>query len=105
MKRWLRGAVWILAGVALPLALYAATASWPDTPDGLFHLQRVRALAEALRVGVLYPRWFPDFAFGYGYPVLNFYAPAFYYPLPLRDGAPAAAVAHPYVLLGWLTRQ
>lgn len=30
-------------------------------------------------MGVLYPRWFPDFAFGYGYPVLNFYAPVFYY--------------------------
>ncbi len=34
-------------------------------------------------MGVLYPRWFPDFAFGYGYPVLNFYAPAFYYPVAL----------------------
>ncbi len=60
--------------------LYALTSPWPDTPDGLFHLQRARALAEALRWGVLYPRWFPDFSFGYGYPVLNFYAPAFYYP-------------------------
>ena len=53
---------------------------WPSTPDGAFHLQRVRALSEALAQGVLYPRLFPDFAFGYGYPVLNFYAPAFYYP-------------------------
>ncbi len=80
MKRWLRSAVCILACLAPALALYVATAPWPDTPDGLFHLQRVRALAEALRSGVLYPRWFPDFAFGYGHPVLNFYAPAFYYP-------------------------
>ncbi|NPA90230.1 MAG: hypothetical protein GXO55_02075 [Chloroflexi bacterium] len=53
---------------------------WPDTPDGLFHLHRIRALSDALRWWVLYPRWFPDFAFGYGYPVLNFYAPASYYP-------------------------
>jgi len=60
--------------------LYYLTGPWPDTPDGFFHLQRVRALAEALRWGVIYPRWFPDFAFGYGYPVLNFYAPLFYYP-------------------------
>jgi len=80
MKRWPRWAVSILACLAPALALYVVTASWPDTPDGLFHLQRVRALAEALRSGVLYPRWFPDFAFGYGHPVLNFYAPAFYYP-------------------------
>ncbi len=55
-------------------------AGWPATPDGAFHFQRVRALSEALAQGVLFPRNFPDFAFGYGYPVLNFYAPAFYYP-------------------------
>ncbi len=74
---------WLVAALALAVpaaALYMWTAQWPDTPDGLFHLHRARALAEALRMGVLYPRWFPDFAFGYGYPVLNFYAPAFYYP-------------------------
>jgi hypothetical protein len=65
--------------MAAGLVLFWKSAPWPDTPDGLFHLHRVRALAEALRMGILYPRWFPDFAFGYGYPVLNFYAPAFYY--------------------------
>lgn len=74
----------IVFGLALVAAagvgLFTLTRPWPDTPDGLFHLHRVRALAEALRWGVLYPRWFPDFSFGYGYPVLNFYAPAFYYP-------------------------
>ncbi len=64
---------------AAALALYWGTSPWPDTPDGLFHLHRVRALAEALQMGVLLPRWFPDFAFGYGYPVLHYYAPAFYY--------------------------
>ncbi len=66
--------------LAAALGLFVLTSPWPDTPDGLFHLHRVRALAEALRWGTLYPRWFPDFAFGYGYPVLNFYAPLFYYP-------------------------
>jgi uncharacterized membrane protein len=64
-------------GAALWLSMLQG---WPDTPDGAFHLQRVRALSEALAQGVLFPRTFPDFAFGYGYPVLNFYAPAFYYP-------------------------
>src|SRR5690606_28110499 len=44
------------------------------------HLQRIRALADALRQGVLYPRWFPDFSFGYGHPILHYYAPGFYYP-------------------------
>ncbi|MCX7707792.1 MAG: 6-pyruvoyl-tetrahydropterin synthase-related protein, partial [Anaerolineae bacterium] len=77
--RW-PGLIAALALMVPAVALYLLTAPWPDTPDGLFHLHRVRALAEALRMGVLYPRWFPDFAFGYGYPVLNFYAPLFYYP-------------------------
>ncbi len=66
----------LLAGTAL----FWGLTPWPATPDGWLHLQRVRALAEALHAGVIYPRWFPDFSFGYGYPVLNYYAPAFYYP-------------------------
>lgn len=70
---------YVLWAAAAGLALFWKSAPWPHTPDGLFHLHRARALAEALRMGVLYPRWFPDFAFGYGYPVLNFYAPGFYY--------------------------
>lgn len=77
---WQQWPICMLGLLAPAVALYLLTAAWPDTPDGLFHLHRVRALAEALRWGVLYPRWFPDFAFGYGYPVLNFYAPLFYYP-------------------------
>ena len=79
---------WLTATVLFAvasLALYFGTARWPETPDGLFHLQRVRALSEALRAGVLYPRWFPDFAFEYGHPIFNYYAPAFYYPSALFD--------------------
>ncbi|MCC9076520.1 hypothetical protein FKZ61_010410 [Litorilinea aerophila] len=76
---WRRRVGYVALCLGAGLALFWSTASWPETPDGLFHLHRVRALAEALSMGVLWPRWFPDFAFGYGYPVLNFYAPAFYY--------------------------
>jgi hypothetical protein len=47
--------------------------------DGLFHLYRLAALDEAIHAGVAFPRWFPDFAFGYGFPVLNFYSPLGYY--------------------------
>ena len=70
----------VLLAIAAGVALYLATATWPDTPDGWIHLHRTRALADALRWGVLFPRVFPDFGFGYAYPVLNFYAPASYYP-------------------------
>jgi hypothetical protein len=47
--------------------------------DGLIHVYRLAALDGAVRSGVLYPRWFPHFAFGYGHPVLNFYGPLSYY--------------------------
>lgn len=114
LKQWLPKGKRQLAGtaaVAVPaIILYLLTAPWPDTPDGLFHLHRVRALAEALRMGVFLPRWFPDFAFGYGYPVLNFYAPAFYYPPALLHlagldviTAVRAALAAFYALSGWAT--
>ncbi|MCJ7666963.1 MAG: hypothetical protein MUP04_01525, partial [Anaerolineae bacterium] len=29
--------------------------------------------------GILYPRWQPDFAFGYGYPFFNIYGPLSFY--------------------------
>ncbi|MCL5959899.1 MAG: 6-pyruvoyl-tetrahydropterin synthase-related protein, partial [Chloroflexi bacterium] len=47
--------------------------------DGLFHLYRLMEYDTVLRDGVLYPRWAPDFFFGYGYPLFNFYAPLTYY--------------------------
>jgi hypothetical protein len=60
---------------------------WPDSPDAIFHLHRVRALVDAWSHGILYPRWFPDFAFGYGHPILHYYAPAFYIPPALLHWA------------------
>lgn len=70
----------------LLLVLLTIPALWPllrpgffVSDDGLFHLYRLAALDAAWHGGVFYPRWFPDFAFGYGYPVLNFYSPLSYY--------------------------
>ena len=110
-RRWAGRSIRYLAIWGLPgLFIYLYTQPWPDTPDGLFHLHRARALAEALTWGVLYPRWFPDFAFGYGYPVLNFYAPASYYPPALLAllgldliTATRVALALIYALSGWAT--
>ena len=63
------------------LLLFGLTAAWPSsTHDGLVHFLRIRALADALGTGVIFPRWFPDLASGYGDPVLNYYSPGFYYP-------------------------
>jgi len=66
------------------------------TDDGRFHIYRIAALAQAWQDGVLYPRLFPDFGFGYGQAVLNFYAPLSYWPgalLALGIGPVAAAKA------------
>ena len=70
------------------------TSAWPSTThDGHIHMHRIRALADALRAGVLYPRWFPDYSFGYGYPVLNYYPPLIYYPSALLNLAGLDMVA------------
>jgi hypothetical protein len=62
--------------------------------DGRFHVYRIAALAKAWQQGVLYPRLFPEFGFGYGQAVLNFYAPLSYWPgalLALLGFGPVAA--------------
>jgi len=50
-----------------------------QTDDGIFHFYRLASLARHIEAGHFYPRWFADFAFGYGHPILNFYAPLTYY--------------------------
>ncbi|MCC7352513.1 MAG: hypothetical protein IT330_02055, partial [Anaerolineae bacterium] len=82
--------------------LFALPALWPllrpgffVSDDGRFHVYRLAALADAWRQGVLYPRLFPEFGFGYGQAVLNFYAPLSYYPaafLALVGFGPPAAM-------------
>ncbi|MDH4209100.1 MAG: hypothetical protein OEV76_09520, partial [Anaerolineae bacterium] len=44
----------------------------PRSFDGMFHLHRLLEIDHLLRQGVLFPRWAPDLAYGYGYPVFNF---------------------------------
>jgi hypothetical protein len=43
-----------------------------DAPHSVFYLVE---FDQTLRDGYLWPRWAPDFAFGYGYPLFNVYAP------------------------------
>jgi len=49
--------------------------SLPCSDDAAFHLLRLTQLDHLLRQGILYSRWAPDMAQGYGYPFFNFYAP------------------------------
>ena len=76
-RRWI---VWLLALlVSLPACLPLLQPGFFASDDGLFHLYRVAALGDAIGQGLLYPRWFAEFGFGYGQPVLHFYSPLSYY--------------------------
>jgi hypothetical protein len=83
------------------VVLLTVPAWWPlfhpgffVSDDGRFHVYRIAALARAWQHGVFYPRLFPEFGFGYGQAVLNFYAPLSYWPgalLALLGLGPVAA--------------
>ncbi|MEI2692555.1 MAG: hypothetical protein V9H69_23665 [Anaerolineae bacterium] len=81
--------------LTLPALLPLLRGGFFVSDDGLFHVYRTAALAEAWQQGVLWPRLFPDFGFGYGQAVLNFYAPLSYAPgalLAVLGMNPATAV-------------
>jgi len=65
--------------LTVPAVLPLLQPGYPATHDGLHHLYRLYDLDWAMRGGIFYPRWLPNLGFGYGYPVLNYYAPLTYY--------------------------
>jgi hypothetical protein len=69
----------IVVGLSLPVLWPLVGPSYLSSHDGLHHLYRLVDLDWAIRGTVLYPRWLPNLGFGYGYPVLNYYAPLSYY--------------------------
>ncbi|MBI4316770.1 MAG: hypothetical protein HY679_12615, partial [Chloroflexi bacterium] len=73
----------------LPIYLLAVypllSGGLPTVGDGLIHFYRFAQLDWHVRHGDLYPRWFANLHYGFGAPVLNFYAPLSYYvPLLFR---------------------
>lgn len=67
----------------IALSLYAAIPLVQPyffaSDDGAYHIFRLMQLDRAIRDGAFYPRWAPDFFFGYGFPIFNYYAPLTYY--------------------------
>lgn len=53
--------------------------SLPIETDAELHIYRLAELSRLVRAGEFYPRWSPNFYFGYGYPIFNYYAPLAYY--------------------------
>jgi len=73
----------------------------PCTHDGALHYFRVTAMRHALQNGILFTRYLPDLAFGYGYPFFNYRAALSYYlalALYLTGLALPAALNMVYVL-------
>jgi len=77
---------WSFAACHLPLVLLCLVAVWPllraappCSHDASFHYFRVAAMRYNLQNGVLFTRYLPDLAFGYGYPFFNYRAPLPYY--------------------------
>ena len=69
--------VLVAVGLALSAPLWQGETLCTD--DGALHIYRTVALDRALRDGVLYPRWFPDLAYGYGFPFFVYREPLGYY--------------------------
>lgn len=64
----------------VPALLPLAERGMANTHDGLIHVQRLIALESVVRQGVPFTRWLPDLAYGYGQPLLLYYAPLAYLP-------------------------
>lgn len=73
MRRWIPFSLLIALVLVAARPLFASPFFFSD--DGLLHLFRVFALDQTLRQGVIYPRWLWDLAYGYGYPIFNYYPP------------------------------
>jgi hypothetical protein len=82
-RRWLSWTVGLLVALVLTAPAWIP---WLDprqylwgVDDAKNHMIRIYHLTWLIERGVWHPRWVPDMFMGYGYPVLNFYAPIFYY--------------------------
>ena len=67
----------ILVSQAAALPLLSGRLPW--AADTLIHLYRLVELDHLLRQGYAFSRWSPDLAYGFGFPLFNFYAPLSYY--------------------------
>ncbi len=58
--------------LGLPATVPLWQSKLPRSFDGMFHLFRLLEMDSLARQLVLFPRWAPDFLFGYGYPIFDF---------------------------------
>ena len=108
MKSLRRADLGILVATLLCLLAIWPLLSRPGLPsdtDAELHIYRTAELSHLLQRGAIYPRWAPDFYFGYGYPIFNYYAPLVYYlgaTLTFLPGVDAVLAVRMLLLLGLL---
>ncbi len=107
LRAKLRQLDWLGYAVVLLICITAvwpflSRASLPLETDAELHIYRLAELSRLVWAGEFYPRWSPNFYFGYGYPIFNYYAPLGYYlalPFELLPGVDAVgAVKAVFVL-------
>jgi hypothetical protein len=64
----------ILSSIPLMGPLFMPGYFW-NAHDARHNVFFILELDRSIKDGILYPRWSPDFAFGYGYPFFNIYGP------------------------------
>ncbi len=85
-------AISVLALALIAAAPFLTRPGLPHHTDTELHVYRAAELGHLLRAGCFYPRWAPDFYYGYGYPIFNYYAPLTYYLANLFDLLPGVNV-------------
>src|SRR5512139_824694 len=78
VRRFDPNLITILIVVVIAALPFLTRPGLPRHTDLELHVLRAAEYGEVLRDGVLYPRWAPDFYYGYGYPIFNYYAPFTY---------------------------
>lgn len=82
----------LLVIVCLPAIFYLLKPGFYE-PHDLHHVADIYQMVRAIKSGQIPPRWGPDFSFGYGYPLYNFY-----YVLPFYLGSLFFTLVHSLTL-------
>ena len=79
MPKILRHLGLVTVGLLVLLAVWPLfQAGLPNVADAPIHLFRTAEWVRSWRAGILLPRWAPNLAYGYGYPLFLFAPPLFY---------------------------
>ena len=74
-----RGLLVVVVATTIAAWPFLTRGSLPTGTDAEIHIFRAAQIEQAITEGEFYPRWAPDFYFGNGYPIFNYYAPSAYH--------------------------